>query len=89
MSTLYKTSAEIIDALNALYDEALDALSASLARFLKDRTPPDGEARAAGAFCYPELVIRYEPDGPPPPICLLYTSPSPRDQRGSRMPSSA
>ena len=24
-----------------------------------------------------------------PQICLLYTSPSPRDQRGSRMPSSA
>ena len=24
-----------------------------------------------------------------PPVCLLYTSPSPRDQRGSRMPSSA
>ena len=24
-----------------------------------------------------------------PDICLLYTSPSPRDQRGSRMPSSA
>ena len=31
-------------------------------------------------------------DGTPRPIarpCLLYTSPSPRDQRGSRMPSSA
>ena len=27
----------------------------------------------------------YRPDSP----CLLYTSPSPRDQRGSRMPSSA
>ena len=25
----------------------------------------------------------------PPNYCLLYTSPSPRDQRGSRMPSSA
>ena len=25
----------------------------------------------------------------PTPPCLLYTSPSPRDQRGSRMPSSA
>ena len=25
----------------------------------------------------------------PSGICLLYTSPSPRDQRGSRMPSSA
>ena len=24
-----------------------------------------------------------------PTVCLLYTSPSPRDQRGSRMPSSA
>ena len=24
-----------------------------------------------------------------PKFCLLYTSPSPRDQRGSRMPSSA
>ena len=27
--------------------------------------------------------------GPIPGTCLLYTSPSPRDQRGSRMPSSA
>ena len=30
------------------------------------------------------LVIKNELEG-----CLLYTSPSPRDQRGSRMPSSA
>ena len=31
-----------------------------------------------------------DPDDPTPPGgCLLYTSPSPRDQRGSRMPSSA
>ena len=28
-------------------------------------------------------------EGAPTPVCLLYTSPSPRDQRGSRMPSSA
>ena len=34
----------------------------------------------------PEIDIDYwiDADG-----CLLYTSPSPRDQRGSRMPSSA
>ena len=31
---------------------------------------------------YPDLI-------PLPYNCLLYTSPSPRDQRGSRMPSSA
>ena len=47
----------------------------------------------------PELGLFVTPD-PPPAIaapgitgstgaCLLYTSPSPRDQRGSRMPSSA
>ena len=30
------------------------------------------------------LQLRVKPNG-----CLLYTSPSPRDQRGSRMPSSA
>ena len=29
-----------------------------------------------------EVSVHYDP-------CLLYTSPSPRDQRGSRMPSSA
>ena len=28
-------------------------------------------------------------EGPRLESCLLYTSPSPRDQRGSRMPSSA
>ena len=46
-------------------------------------------------------AMAVEPDNPEIPIvyaievharngdCLLYTSPSPRDQRGSRMPSSA
>ena len=39
-------------------------------------------------------VLLHEPGGEltasdDPNDCLLYTSPSPRDQRGSRMPSSA
>ena len=38
-------------------------------------------------------TLRGEPGGQSPIVvfcsCLLYTSPSPRDQRGSRMPSSA
>ena len=33
--------------------------------------------------------LRYFRIRPADKICLLYTSPSPRDQRGSRMPSSA
>ena len=35
-----------------------------------------------GAVVFLEFIGKYKP-------CLLYTSPSPRDQRGSRMPSSA
>ena len=34
-------------------------------------------------------IVRYAPPVLILFICLLYTSPSPRDQRGSRMPSSA
>ena len=32
---------------------------------------------------------KWQPGNPVYYSCLLYTSPSPRDQRGSRMPSSA
>ena len=35
-------------------------------------------------YSRPELRLPEQIEG-----CLLYTSPSPRDQRGSRMPSSA
>ena len=40
------------------------------------------ELIAQAKDCSPNLKYTYK-------ICLLYTSPSPRDQRGSRMPSSA
>ena len=36
-----------------------------------------------------EQIPQREPVQQPVRTCLLYTSPSPRDQRGSRMPSSA
>ena len=40
-----------------------------------------GKTHASGKLLFNCRVI--------PNSCLLYTSPSPRDQRGSRMPSSA
>ena len=43
-----------------------------------DRNPDDAAAEAK----FKEIQEAYD-------TCLLYTSPSPRDQRGSRMPSSA
>ena len=41
-----------------------------------------------GASDVDQITVIVEPPVPPNG-CLLYTSPSPRDQRGSRMPSSA
>ena len=47
-----------------------------------ERDPAAG-GKLAAMFLYPsfQVMLAYR--------CLLYTSPSPRDQRGSRMPSSA
>ena len=46
-----------------------------------------------GACRVCSVEVALEKDGPTKVVaschCLLYTSPSPRDQRGSRMPSSA
>ena len=39
-----------------------------------------------GELVYPDVIMIFHPQVI---TCLLYTSPSPRDQRGSRMPSSA
>ena len=63
---------KIVDEMSRLYDESVDALNASLLRFMKEGVPPDGEARSGGAFCYPELVLHYDPDGPPPPISRAF-----------------
>ena len=46
------------------------------------RAPPDALQQLAALGLIEVVGGRAEP-------CLLYTSPSPRDQRGSRMPSSA
>lgn len=66
------TPKQIIDALDAIYLEASQALSEALEAYLRSQETPDEEARNAGAFCYPELVIHYNPDGPPPPISRAF-----------------
>jgi len=48
-----------VEALEALHARAVGALRAALAAYLADGTRPDPAARAAGAFCYPELRLRY------------------------------
>ena len=62
--------------------------------YLTDTTPPEEIVRAKtsgqvfGVKLYPAGATTNSDSGVTD-ICLLYTSPSPRDQRGSRMPSSA
>ena len=48
----------------------------------------DAEGIRAAAASYDARIIR-DQWGVPHIFCLLYTSPSPRDKRQSRMPSSA
>ncbi len=62
----------VIEALEALYSQAVDALSNALNTFLHDGTPPDPRLRDEGAFCYPQLRIVYDPEGPPPPISRAF-----------------
>ena len=56
---------------------------------------PEGDCIVAdnwGEYYYRDVDDKWaslDREGPFPQTCLLYTSPSPRDQRGSRMPSSA
>lgn len=66
------TPKQIIDTLQARYAEAVNALTAALKVYLKSGEPPEEAVRESGTFCYPELVIRYDPDGPPPPISRAF-----------------
>ncbi len=68
----HKTPEAAVDALERLYADSVSAQTEALHTFMKTGQPPDGEARAGGAFCYPQLRIVYDPDGPPPPISRAY-----------------
>ena len=73
--TEYQTAAsptEAVDQLQALYEASVERLREALRAFLEEGTPPAASARAAGAFAYPELRVRYQPDGPPPPVSRAF-----------------
>ena len=64
-------------------------LRGALASLLSIEDDIEVVAQAADGLQAIEMVSQHTPDVLLTDICLLYTSPSPRDQRGSRMPSSA
>ena len=66
------TPEHVIDALENLYSDAVSALSSALDMFLHSGKPPAPALRESGAFCYPQIRIVYNPDGPPPPISRAF-----------------
>ena len=70
--TKLTTPKAVVDALEALYAEAVEALSGALDLYLHKGTPPDSQLRDSGAFCYPQIRLTYDPDGPPPPISRAF-----------------
>ena len=55
-----------------------------------EKCPPKDEPQPAPEPAMDHCAMGHlPPEKCPAKDCLLYTSPSPRDQRGSRMPSSA
>jgi AMP nucleosidase len=49
-----------VDALEAIYHESVSTLRNALSRYIAHGEQPDLAAREAGAFCYPELRLRYD-----------------------------
>ena len=70
--TELNTPEAVVDALEALYQEAVSALAGALTRYLQDGVPPSPEMTTSRAFCYPELRLTYAPDGPPPPFSRAF-----------------
>ena len=95
---LYNTTSKTLpDALNALPENYSEVEPSPQFGILGPPLPGD---IGAGLYGKPKDIptdnpFRYQPPSTYAPApaqrygCLLYTSPSPRDQRGSRMPSSA
>ncbi len=59
---------QAIDKATELYNAAVARLRAALEAFVTKGETPDPQARVRGDFCYPELRLAYDPDGPVPPL---------------------
>jgi len=55
-----------------LYEGAVGRLRAALEAFVTKGTTPDPKARKRGDFCYPLLRLKYQPDGPVPPLSRAF-----------------
>jgi len=54
------TPAQALETLDALYDQAVNALRSAISEYIKDGTLPDAEARMNGLFVYPSLSVTWD-----------------------------
>jgi AMP nucleosidase len=65
-------SLAIVDALDAIYRQSVTALREALAHYAATGKAPDEQARAEGAFAYPEIRLRYDGGRNPGPLGRAY-----------------
>jgi AMP nucleosidase len=63
---------QTVQALQALFDDSVENLRQALTTYQRTRTPPAADARASGAFAYPELRITWRPEGERPRLYRAY-----------------
>ncbi|HOY80113.1 MAG TPA: AMP nucleosidase, partial [Hyphomonadaceae bacterium] len=66
------TPQQAIEKATELYEGAVGRLRAALEAFVTKGTTPDPKARKRGDFCYPLLRLKYQPDGPVPPLSRAF-----------------
>jgi AMP nucleosidase len=62
----------VVESLQQHYDHTVANLREALRAFLERGERPDPAARAAGAFCYPELRLTWAAETPPPRLNRAY-----------------
>ncbi|MEH3108299.1 MAG: AMP nucleosidase [Sphingomonas fennica] len=65
-------SLRLVAELETLYRRSVETLRAALARFIETGERPDPAARAAGAFAYPQIRLRYDGGLNPGPLGRAY-----------------
>jgi len=61
-----------VDRLAAIYDESVENLRRAVVSYIRDRVPPDPEARKRGDFAYPELRVEYAGKAPRPIVSRAF-----------------
>jgi AMP nucleosidase len=66
------TPEQAIDKATALYEQAATRLRDAIEAFVSHGRTPDPDVRLRGDFCYPELRLIYDPEGPVPPLSRAF-----------------